>query len=94
MDLALEFGISEEEVSDLVKDGVRQIKIFRIWLKKGPQTWKNLVDLLRRLNEKQLADELEDKVKRKGSYIYSSYTCVLKVEISYNIKESQLDFIA
>lgn len=64
--LALEFGISED-ASDLVKDGNEQIEIFRIWLRKGHQTWKNLVDVLHKLNEKQLADELEDKVKRKGS---------------------------
>ena len=67
LDLALEFGISEKDAIDLVKDGNGQIKIFRIWLRKGCQTWKNLVDLLHKLNEKQLADELQDKVKRKGN---------------------------
>ena len=60
------FGISKEDASDLVKDGIGQLKIFRIWLKKGPQTWKNLVDLLHRLNEDQLANELQDKIEKKG----------------------------
>ena len=65
--MALEFGISKEDASNLVKDGVGQIQVFRIWLRKGPQTWKNLVDVLHRLNEDKLADELQDKLEKKGS---------------------------
>ena len=68
LDLALEFGISEEEASDLAKNGEGQIEIFRIWLKKGSQTWKALLNLLRKLNEHKLADELQDKIVRKGNY--------------------------
>ena len=67
--MALEFGISEGNATDLVKDGNGQIEMFRIWLKKGDQTWKNLVDLLHKLNENHLADELQDKIERKGSYL-------------------------
>ena len=71
MKLALEFGISKEDASELLKDGVGHIEIFRIWLRKGPQTWKNLVDLLRRLNEDKLADKLQYKIERKGIYVAS-----------------------
>lgn len=66
-DLALEFGISAEEASNLAKNGDGQIKIFRIWLKKGPQTWKVLLKLLHKLNEHKLADELHGKLENKGT---------------------------
>lgn len=74
----MEFGISEEDASGLVNDSIGQIQMFRIWLKKAPQTWKNLVDVLHKIDENHLADELQDKIKRKGSYIPSlcSYVCI------------------
>ena len=64
--MAVEFGISKEDASNLVKDRIGQIQIFRIWLKKSPQTWKDLVDLLHKMKKSQLADELQDKVEREG----------------------------
>ena len=70
--LALEFGLSAKEASDLAKDGNGQIEMFRIWLWKSPRTWKNLLDLLYRLNEHHLAAELKDKLEKKGIVITKS----------------------
>jgi len=69
LDLALEFGISKELASDLVKDGNRQIETYRIWLRKGSQTWKNLLDLLHKIKEDKLVDELQNKLEKGGIVI-------------------------
>ena len=69
--LALELGISKKEASDLVKTGDGQIKIFRIWLEKSWRTWKDLLNVLRKMNEHKLADELQDKLQKKGQHYCS-----------------------
>ena len=66
--LALEFGISEEEASDLVETGHGLIKIFLIWLEKSLRTWKELLNVLRKINKHKLADELQDKLEKKGQH--------------------------
>ena len=66
LDLALKFGISKGKANDLVKSGDGQIEIFRIWLKKGSQTWRKLLSKLRKMDECKLADELQDKLEKKG----------------------------
>ena len=85
MDLALEFDISKEEASDLAKNGDGQIEIFRIWLKKGPQTWKELLNLLHKLNEHKLAVELQDKLERKGIALISMQASVIIVQDKVNL---------
>ena len=63
--LALKFGVSKEQANDLAKTGNGQIEIFRIWLKTGSRTWKELLDVLHKMNEGKLADELQDKLKNE-----------------------------
>ena len=67
-----QFGINREKASDLLKDENGQEEIFRIWLNKSPRTWENLLKLLHKLNEHQLADELQDKLERKGNHLFNS----------------------
>ena len=74
VNLALEFGISKEEASDLAKNGDGQIEIFRIWLKKGPQTWEELLKLLCKLNEHKLANELRENLEKKGIHAFCHKT--------------------
>ena len=64
--LALEFGINEEQASNLAMTGNGQIEIFRIWLKTGSRTWKELLDVLHKMNEGKLADELKNNLKGKN----------------------------
>ena len=85
LDLALEFGMSKEEASDLAKNGDGQIEIFRIWLKKGPQTWKVLLNLLHKLNEHKLADELQDKLVRKGITALTQKDVAIYVYVTHMI---------
>ena len=65
LSLALEFGISEEQASDLAITGNGQIEIFRIWLKTGSRTWKELLNVLHKMNEGKLADKLQDELQDK-----------------------------
>ena len=63
--LALEFDISEEEASNLAMTGDGQIKIFKIWLETGSRTWKELLNVLRKMNENKLADKIQDELLNK-----------------------------
>ncbi|XP_065885168.1 uncharacterized protein [Dysidea avara] len=65
MPLAAKFGLHE---CDVVLDGNGYVNMFRQWLDSGNRTWKQLMDFLLELDERQFVTVLQRKIEEKVIY--------------------------